>query len=46
MLATCVTAASLAEVALEVKGRKSKAALPVKPLFVYEYLEASVKHSL
>ena len=42
MLATCVTAASLAEVALEVKGRKSKAALPVKPLFYMNILKLAL----
>ena len=42
MLATCVTAASLAEVALEVKGRKSKAALPVKPLLCMNILKLAL----
>ena len=42
MLATCVTAASLAEVALEVKGRKSKAALPVKPLLYMNILKLAL----
>ena len=42
MLATCVTAASLAEVALEVKGRKSRAALPVKPLLCMNILKPAL----
>lgn len=42
MLATCVTAASLAEVALEVKGRKSKAALPVKPILCMNFLKLAL----
>ena len=42
MLATCVTAASLAEVALEVKGRKSRAALPVKPLLCMNILKLAL----
>ena len=42
MLATCVTVASLAEVALEVKGRKSRAALPVKPLLCMNILKLAL----
>ena len=42
MLATCVTAASLAEVALEVKGKKSKAALPVKPILCMNFLKLAL----
>ena len=42
MLATCVTAASLAEVALEVKGRKSRAALRVKPLLCMNILKLAL----